>query len=101
MEGGCNGGCDSLTSMNENERSAPSGPPHDWPDEEGSSEEAQKSLRSDVGASLERPREEDAPDPDRVEPSGQRGPAGAGQVPGRGKLGAHTPTEKGAEQGPR
>ncbi len=74
--------------------------PHEWPDEEGGGE-AEKSLRSDVGASLKRPREEDAPSPDRVEPSGQRGPAGAGQVPGRGKLGAPTPSDKGAEQGPR
>jgi hypothetical protein len=87
--------------MNESERqSQSSGPPHDWPDEEGSGE-AQKSLRSDVGASLGRPLAEDTPDEDRIEPSGQRGPAGAGQVPGRGKLGSHTPTEKGDEQGPR
>jgi hypothetical protein len=50
---------------------------------------------------MERPRAEDTPDEDRIEPSGQRGPAGAGRVPGRGKLGSHTPTEKGAEQGPR
>jgi hypothetical protein len=74
--------------------------PHDWPDEEGAGE-AQKSLRSDIGASMGRPREEDAAPPERIEPSGQRGPAGAGQVPGRGKLGSHTPTDKGAEQGPR
>jgi hypothetical protein len=76
-------------------------PPADWPDEEGASEEAQKSLRSDVGVSMERPKAEDEPPPDRTEASGQRGPAGAGQVEGRGKLGSTTPTDKGAEQGPR
>jgi len=74
--------------------------PNDWPDEEGRGE-AQKSLRSDVGASMNRPREEDAPAPERVVPGGQRGPAGAGQVPGRGKLGSQTDTDRGAEQGPR
>jgi hypothetical protein len=74
--------------------------PHDWPDEEGHAE-AQKSLRSDIGASMKRPREEDARPPEATEPSGQRGPAGSGQVGGRGKLGSHTPTDKGAEQGPR
>jgi hypothetical protein len=84
--------------MSDSERG---GPPHHWPDEEGAGEAAQDSLRSDVGASLGRPLAEDTPDEDRIEPSGQRGPAGAGRVPGRGKLGSHTPTEKGAEQGPR
>jgi hypothetical protein len=84
--------------MSDNRDMAPSA--EDWPDEEGGGE-AEKSLRSDIGASLERPRAEDAPDPDRIEPTGQRGPAGAGQVPGRGKLGDTTPAEKGDEQGPR
>lgn len=74
--------------------------PDDWPDEEGHAE-AQKGLRSDVGGSMQRPREEDAPSPERTEPSGQRGSAGSGQVGGRGKLGSQTPTDKGAEQGPR
>jgi hypothetical protein len=74
--------------------------PEDWPDEEGRGE-AQKALRSDVGASHGRPRAEDTPAEDRVEPTGQRGPAGAGRVAGRGKLGTPTPGEKGAEQGPR
>lgn len=76
------------------------GEPHDWPDEEGHAE-AQKGLRSDVGASMKRPREEDARPPERTEPTGQRGPAGSGKVAGRGKLGSQTPTDKGAEQGPR
>jgi hypothetical protein len=74
--------------------------PDDWPDEEGGGE-AEKSLRSDVGASLKRPREEDLPPPERLEDSGQQSPAGSGQVPGRGELGSHTPTDKGTEQGPR
>jgi hypothetical protein len=84
--------------MSEAQRQPPQ--PDDWPDEEGRGE-AQKGLRSDVGASLERPRAEDEPSEDRVEPTGQRGPAGAGQVAGRGKLGQPTDSEKGAEQGPR
>lgn len=84
--------------MSEERRSPPA--PGDWPDEEGRGE-AQKSLRNDVGGSLQRPKEEQLPAPERVEPSGQRGPAGAGQVGGPGKLGADTPAEKGAEQGPR
>lgn len=68
--------------------------------EEGSSD-ADMGLRSDLGASQQRPREEDAAPTERIEESGQRGPAGSGQVPGRGKLGSNTPTDKGAEQGPR
>ncbi len=84
--------------MTEPERRPPQ--PEDWPDEAGSAE-GQKSMRSDTGASLGRPRAEDTPDDERVEPTGQRGPAGAGRVPGRGKLGDPTPGEKGAEQGPR
>jgi hypothetical protein len=84
--------------MNDTPRRPPT--PEDWPDEEGAGE-AQKALRSDVGASLERPRAEDTPPADRVEPTGQRGPAGAGRVAGRGKLGSPTPGEKGDEQGPR
>lgn len=84
--------------MSEPERQPPG--PRDWPDEEGR-DEAQMGLRDDVGASLGRPREEDSAPPERIEEAGQRGPAGAGQVPGRGKLGTATSTEKGAEQGPR
>lgn len=84
--------------MTEPERRPPA--PNDWPDEEGTGE-AQKGLRDDVGVSMGRPREEDEPAPDRIEDSRQRGPAGAGQVPGPGKLGTPTSTEKGAEQGPR
>lgn len=75
-------------------------PPDDWPDEEGHGA-ASDGLRSDTGASAGRPREEDAPPPDRLEPGGGHGPAGSGQVPGRGSLGSQTPGEKGAEQGPR
>jgi hypothetical protein len=84
--------------MNESADRAPG--PDAWPDEEGGGE-AQEGLRGDIGASLERPRAEDTPPEDRVEPTGQRGPAGSGQVPGRGKLGTPTPSDKGAEQGPR
>ncbi|CAN5833134.1 hypothetical protein BH24CHL6_BH24CHL6_13020 [soil metagenome] len=84
--------------MSEPDRQPPG--PEDWPAEEEGTE-ADMGLRSDLGASLQRPREEDAAPTERIEESGQRGPAGSGQVPGRGKLGSHTPTDKGAEQGPR
>lgn len=87
-----------LANMSEPRRDPPG--PDDWPFEEGGAE-AQKSLRSDIGASQGRPRAEDTPDEDRIESTGQRGPAGSGRVPGRGKMGTHTPAEKGAEQGPR
>jgi hypothetical protein len=50
---------------------------------------------------MERPIEEDGDSPERAELSGDRGPAGAGVVPGRGSPGTDTPGEKGAEQGPR
>jgi hypothetical protein len=96
--GECNEVSSSLSAMSKQPGRAPG--PDDWPDEEGGGE-AQKSLRSDIGASLERPRAEDTPDADRTEPTGQRGPAGSGLVPGRGNLGTPTSTEKGAEQGPR
>lgn len=72
-------------------------PPHEWPDEEGGAQ-AQDGLRSDVGASQSRPRQEDSRDPVRIEePTGQRGPAGAGDVPGRGKLGTATEGEEAVE----
>ncbi len=73
---------------------------HDWPDEEGG-EAAQVGLRSDVGSSMSGPKEEVSEPPERIEPGGQRGPAGAGDVPCPGKLGSHTPGERGNEQGPR
>jgi hypothetical protein len=69
--------------------------PSDWPDEEGRGE-AQKSLRSDIGASLGEPKAlvEDEP--------ATPGPQTPGNPPaGRGKLGTHTPGSRGAEQGPR
>jgi hypothetical protein len=72
----------------------------EWPDEEGGGQ-AQEGLRSDTGASMSRPKEEVTPPPDRTAPSGQRGPAGAGEVPGRGKLGSQTPGEEGVEDEPR
>ncbi len=75
-------------------------PAHDWPDEEGGPS-AQAGLRSDTGASLERPKEEDTDAADRGEPAGGRGPAGSGEVPGRGDLGTGTPGHRGTEQGPR
>lgn len=84
--------------MTEPKRDPPQ--PEDWPDDAGSAE-GQKSMRDDVGTSAGRPRGEDTPDAARIEADGQRGPAGAGRVPGRGKLGGATPGDKGAEQGPR
>jgi hypothetical protein len=69
----------------------------EWPDEEGG-EHAQEGLRSDTGVSMSRPKEEEAEPPERIEPTGQRGPAGAGEVPGRGKLGSPTPGEAGADE---
>jgi hypothetical protein len=72
--------------------------PPDWTEEEGINPAAQEGMRSDIGASMQRPREEDAKSPDRIEPTGQRGPAGAGEVPGRGKLGSTTPGEEGIDE---
>ncbi|HUG47455.1 MAG TPA: hypothetical protein VMP67_03480 [Candidatus Limnocylindria bacterium] len=80
--------------MTEPERNPPG--PDDWPDEAGGGQ-AQDGLRQDVGSSQGRPREEDEAPPERVEEAGQRGPAGAGQVPGRGKLGSQTSTDEGVE----
>jgi hypothetical protein len=65
--------------------------PGDWSNEEGRGE-AQKSLRSDVGVSMQQPKTAEVPDD---------GAAGAGLKPGRGTLGTPTEGDKGAEQGPR
>lgn len=65
--------------------------PEDWTDEEGRGE-AQKSLRSDTGVSMQQPKTTEVPDDDA---------AGAGLKPGHGTLGTPTDGAKGAEQGPR
>ena len=70
----------------------------DWSEEEGSSPAAQEGMRSDIGGSMGRPREEDAESADRTEATGQRGPAGSGEVAGRGKLGSTTSGDEATDE---
>jgi hypothetical protein len=62
-----------------------SAPDRREPDEPG---DVQPAVRQDIGTSMERPPAEDGSPTHSDEPGDDRGPAGAGQVPGRGSLGS-------------